>query len=58
MAVYAFPRATLDIDILIEPETLEKREELQFDISAYPAGMYLVNITDGRTSQNEKLIVY
>ncbi len=23
MAVYAFPRATLDIDILIEPETLE-----------------------------------
>ncbi|MEA1969066.1 MAG: hypothetical protein U9N77_12715 [Thermodesulfobacteriota bacterium] len=24
MAVYAFPRATLDIDILIEPETLEK----------------------------------
>lgn len=24
MAVYTFPRATLDIDILIEPETLEK----------------------------------
>ena len=24
MAVYAFPRATLDIDVLIEPETLEK----------------------------------
>jgi hypothetical protein len=24
MSVYAFPRATLDIDILIEPETLEK----------------------------------
>ena len=24
MAVYAFPRATLDIDILIEPESLEK----------------------------------
>ncbi len=24
MAVYAFPRATLDIDILIEPETLVK----------------------------------
>ena len=24
MAVYAFPRATLDIDILIQPETLEK----------------------------------
>jgi hypothetical protein len=24
MAVYAFPRATLDIDILIEPKTLEK----------------------------------
>lgn len=24
MAVYAFPRATLDIDIIIEPETLEK----------------------------------
>ncbi len=24
MAVYAFPRATLDIDILIEPQTLER----------------------------------
>ena len=24
MAVYAFPRATLDIDVLIEPKTLEK----------------------------------
>ncbi len=24
MAVYAFPRATLDIDILIEPKTLDK----------------------------------
>ncbi len=27
MAVYAFPRATLDIDILIEPETLQKAKE-------------------------------
>ena len=24
MAVYTFPRATLDIDIIVEPETLEK----------------------------------
>ena len=28
MAVYAFPRATLDIDILIEPETLEKAKTI------------------------------
>ncbi len=28
MAVYAFPRATLDIDILIEPETLEKAKSI------------------------------
>lgn len=28
MAVYAFPRATLDIDILIEPETLEKTKSI------------------------------
>ena len=27
MAVYAFPRATMDIDILIEPETLQKAKE-------------------------------
>jgi hypothetical protein len=28
MAVYAFPRATLDIDILIEPEILEKAKKV------------------------------
>ncbi len=28
MAVYAYPRATLDIDILIEPETLEKAKNI------------------------------
>ena len=28
MAVYAFPRATLDIDIIIEPATLEKAKTL------------------------------
>ena len=28
MAVYAFPRATLDIDILIEPETLQKTKSI------------------------------
>ena len=28
MAVYAFPRATLDIDILIEPKTLEKAKAI------------------------------
>jgi len=28
MAVYAFPRATLDIDILIKPETLEKAKDI------------------------------
>ncbi|XCN75085.1 MAG: hypothetical protein Q3M24_10245 [Candidatus Electrothrix aestuarii] len=38
MAVYAFPRATLDIDILIEPERLEKTkkiaEQLGFNFDA------------------------
>ena len=28
MAVYAFPRATLDIDILIEPQTLKKAKTI------------------------------
>jgi hypothetical protein len=28
MAVYAFPRATLDIDILIAPQTLEKAKSI------------------------------
>ena len=28
MTVYAFPRATLDIDILIEPETLQKTKSI------------------------------
>ena len=28
MAAYAFPRATLDIDILIEPQTLEKAKSI------------------------------
>ena len=28
MAVYAFPRATLDIDILIEPDALEKVKDI------------------------------
>jgi hypothetical protein len=28
MAVYAFPRATLDIDIMIEPESLERAKEV------------------------------
>ncbi len=36
MAVYAFPRATLDIDVLIEPESLEKAKQaairLGFDL--------------------------
>ena len=32
MAVYAFPRATLDIDILIEPETLEKAKSIAWDL--------------------------
>ncbi|MDU9050247.1 MAG: hypothetical protein Q3M30_15490 [Candidatus Electrothrix sp. Rat3] len=38
MAVYAFPRATLDIDILIEPESLEQTKRvakrLGFDFDA------------------------
>lgn len=38
MAVYAFPRATLDIDIMIEPDTLEQvkaaAQELGFGVDA------------------------
>jgi hypothetical protein len=40
MAVYALPRATLDIDIMIEPSSLEKTKraihELGFTLSAMP----------------------
>ena len=32
MAVYAFPRATLDIDILIEPESLKRPRGLPSDL--------------------------
>ncbi|MBT3933034.1 MAG: hypothetical protein HOF35_02130 [Bacteroidetes bacterium] len=40
MAVYAFPRATLDIDILIEPETLEKAKSIAKKLGfAFDAGL-------------------
>lgn len=32
MAVYAFPRATLDIDIMIEPEILEKTRSVASEL--------------------------
>ena len=40
MAVYAFPRATLDIDILIEPKTLEKAKNIAKTLGfAFDAGL-------------------
>ncbi len=35
MAVYAFPRATLDIDILIKSESLEKAKTLAQRLGVY-----------------------
>ena len=40
MAVYAFPRATVDIDILIQPETLEKAKTVAKKLGyAFDAGL-------------------
>ena len=40
MAAYAYPRATLDIDILIEPETLEKVKSIALDLGfTFDAGL-------------------
>ena len=40
MAVYAFPRATLDIDILIEPATLEKAKTIAIKLGfTFDAGL-------------------
>jgi len=44
MAVYAFPRATLDIDILIEPETLEKAKTVAKKLGfTFDAGLMKFN---------------
>ncbi|MBN2401955.1 MAG: hypothetical protein JXN64_06125 [Spirochaetes bacterium] len=51
MAVYALPRATLDIDVLIEPDSLEKAiaaaSEIGFNINAVPMELH-----------NGKIIIY
>jgi hypothetical protein len=40
MAVYAFPRATLDIDILIEPKTLERVKSIAGELGfSFDAGL-------------------
>ena len=40
MAVYAFPRATLDIDILIEPQTLKKAKTIAKELGfTFDAGL-------------------
>jgi hypothetical protein len=40
MAVYAFPRATLDIDILIEPKTLERAKSIAQNLGfSFDAGL-------------------
>lgn len=47
MAVYAFPRATLDIDILIEPETLEKAKTVAKKLGyTFDAGLMKFNDGD------------
>jgi hypothetical protein len=46
MAVYAFPRATLDIDILIEKETLKKAKDVAMKLGfSFDAG--LMNFKNG-----------
>jgi len=46
MAVYAFPRATLDIDILIEPKTLKKAKYVAKKLGfTFDAG--LMKFSDG-----------
>ena len=46
MAVYAFPRATLDIDILIKPESLEKAKTVAQRLGfTFDAG--LMKFSDG-----------
>jgi len=46
MAVYAFPRATLDIDILIEKETLKKAKAVAMKLGfSFDAG--LMNFKNG-----------
>ncbi len=46
MAVYAFPRATIDIDILIEAKTLEKAKKTARDLGfTFDAG--LMQFKDG-----------
>jgi hypothetical protein len=66
MAVYAFPRATLDIDILIEPETLEKAKAVAerlgftFDVGLmeFSAGAVQVyRLTKISADKNEPLIL-
>ncbi len=47
MAVYAFPRATWDIDILIEPETLEKAKTVAKKLGfTFDAGLRKFNDGD------------
>lgn len=66
MAVYAFPRATLDIDILIEPETLEKAKTvakgLGFSIDAglmkfSDGAIQIYRLTKVASESNEPLML-
>jgi len=57
MAVYALPRATLDIDLMIEPDSLGKIklavQELGFTISAIPMEFHSGKIHIHRVSKSE-----
>jgi len=57
MAIYALPRATLDIDIMIEASSLEETKravhELGFTLSAAPMEFYSGKIHIHRTSKIE-----
>lgn len=46
MAVYAFPRATLDIDIVIEPETLDKAKRVAKGLG-FSSDAGLMNFKEG-----------
>ncbi len=66
MAVYAFPRATLDIDILIEPKTLEKAKTVAMKLGfSFDAGLMVFSggaiqiyrLTKLCTDSNEPLML-
>ncbi len=58
MGVYTFPRATLGIDILIEPETLEKAKSIAKKLGfTFDAGLMRLSGQDHDDIKNLKSII-